>query len=166
MAAEDWTEEKIKTLTRMWADGRTCSQIGAAIGMSRNAVIGKRCRIGLPNRGESKSKHRSRPRSTKYAVPEKRILTPPHIQALKAMEEEMKAAAPVVRTHDDAPVPLMIPLLDLTDQMCRWIVTDDRPFLYCAHETEPGTSYCEHHYRRMFAGRPVSRATRPMRRAA
>jgi hypothetical protein len=67
---------------------------------------------------------------------------------------------------DGAPVPLMISLLDLTDQMCRWVVTDDRPFLYCAHETEPGTAYCSHHYNRIFAGRPPSRATRPMRRAA
>jgi GcrA cell cycle regulator len=159
MAAEDWTDEKVKTLTRMWAEGLSASVIGAKIGMSRNAVIGKRIRIGLPGRGGNGGGWR-RSREDLAA----------HIQELRTFETKMKAALPKyqpkTQADGDAPVPLMISLLDLTDQMCRWIVTDDRPFLYCAHETEPGTAYCEHHYRRMFAGRPVSRATRPLRRAA
>lgn len=30
---------------------------------------------------------------------------------------------------------------------CRFIVTDDRPFLYCGHHVKRGSSYCPVHHR-------------------
>ena len=47
-----WTEENTATLRKLWADGRTCSEIARALGgeVSRNAVIGKVHRLGLPER--------------------------------------------------------------------------------------------------------------------
>lgn len=57
-----WTEERIETLTKMWASGMTASQIAEELGgISRNAVIGKAHRLGLkprpspvkPNDGET-----------------------------------------------------------------------------------------------------------------
>lgn len=46
-----WTEERIETLTRMWASGMTASQIAEELGgISRNAVIGKAHRLGLKPR--------------------------------------------------------------------------------------------------------------------
>jgi len=46
-----WTEERIKTLTRMWEGGATASQIADELGgVSRNAVIGKAHRLGLKAR--------------------------------------------------------------------------------------------------------------------
>ena len=42
-----WTPERIEQLRSCVGSGMTCSQIAAAIGVSRNAVIGKIHRLGL-----------------------------------------------------------------------------------------------------------------------
>ena len=47
-----WTDEQIGTLTRLWADGYSASLIGARIGYTRNAVLGKVFRLGLEKRAE------------------------------------------------------------------------------------------------------------------
>ncbi len=46
-----WTEERIETLKKMWDSGLTATQIAEELGgISRNAVIGKAHRLGLPAR--------------------------------------------------------------------------------------------------------------------
>lgn len=42
-----WTGDKIDEAKRMWVDGYSASEIGIAVGASRNAVIGKLSRLGL-----------------------------------------------------------------------------------------------------------------------
>jgi GcrA cell cycle regulator len=47
-----WTDERVETLKRMWAEGQSASQIAKELGgVTRNAVIGKVHRLGLSNRG-------------------------------------------------------------------------------------------------------------------
>lgn len=46
-----WTDERIDALKRMWDGGQTATQIAEELGgVSRNAVIGKAHRLGLPAR--------------------------------------------------------------------------------------------------------------------
>jgi len=46
-----WTDERIATLSKMWDSGLTATQIAEELGgVSRNAVIGKAHRLGLPAR--------------------------------------------------------------------------------------------------------------------
>lgn len=162
MAAEDWTEERIKTLTKLWSEGRSASIIGAKIGMTRNAVIGKRIRLGLPDRGNRGGWRRPlSPREDQER----------HIRELRAFETKMKPAPkPQPMKADDALAPLMIPLLDLEPHMCRWPVNSPErgeEFLFCAHEKERGSPYCSFHESIAWAGRPsVSRGKMPMRRMA
>jgi GcrA cell cycle regulator len=48
-----WTDERVDTLKRMWAEGQSASQIAKELGgVTRNAVIGKVHRLGLSNRVE------------------------------------------------------------------------------------------------------------------
>lgn len=48
-----WTDERVETLKRMWAEGQSASQIAKELGgVTRNAVIGKVHRLGLSNRNE------------------------------------------------------------------------------------------------------------------
>ena len=48
-----WTDERVETLKRMWAEGLSASQIAKELGgVTRNAVIGKVHRLGLSNRTE------------------------------------------------------------------------------------------------------------------
>jgi GcrA cell cycle regulator len=48
MSMDTWTDERVEDLTRLWADGHSTTRIGLALGMSRNAVIGKIHRLKLP----------------------------------------------------------------------------------------------------------------------
>ena len=46
-----WTDERVATLTKMWGEGQSASQIAKELGgVTRNAVIGKVHRLGLSNR--------------------------------------------------------------------------------------------------------------------
>lgn len=47
-----WTPDRTDRLTKLWALGWTASQIADALGygLTRNAVIGKAHRLGLPSR--------------------------------------------------------------------------------------------------------------------
>lgn len=48
-----WTDDRVETLKRMWAEGQSASQIAKELGgVTRNAVIGKVHRLGLSNRTE------------------------------------------------------------------------------------------------------------------
>ena len=51
-----WTDERVETLKRMWAEGQSASQIAKELGgVTRNAVIGKVHRLGLSNRNGPES---------------------------------------------------------------------------------------------------------------
>ncbi|GHG17034.1 GcrA family cell cycle regulator [Paracoccus aerius] len=48
-----WTDERVETLKRMWAEGQSASAIAKELGgVTRNAVIGKVHRLGLSNRSD------------------------------------------------------------------------------------------------------------------
>ena len=58
-----WTDERVETLKKLWADGLSASQIAAELGgITRNAVIGKVHRLGLSGRAKSPSSAAPRPR--------------------------------------------------------------------------------------------------------
>jgi len=48
-----WTDDRVATLTKLWADGLSASQIAKQLGgVTRNAVIGKVHRLGLSTKGQ------------------------------------------------------------------------------------------------------------------
>jgi GcrA cell cycle regulator len=46
----EWTPERIATLIALWNEALTTSQIGLRLGITKNAVVGKVHRLGLPKR--------------------------------------------------------------------------------------------------------------------
>lgn len=46
----DWTPERIETLTKLWNEGIATSEIGRRLDVTKNAVVGKVHRLGLPKR--------------------------------------------------------------------------------------------------------------------
>ncbi len=63
-----WTDERVETLKKLWADGHSASQIAAELGgITRNAVIGKVHRLGLSGRAKSPSSAAPRPRKPRAA---------------------------------------------------------------------------------------------------
>lgn len=84
---EWWNDERTAQLRRMWADGRTASEIGRRLGCTKSAVLGKAHRIGLPQRNaRSKTEKQiaNAAQAAKAAATfEHRSLIkfPPHLQA-------------------------------------------------------------------------------------
>jgi len=45
-----WTDDRVEELKRLWGEGLTTGEIGKALGVSKNAVVGKAHRLGLKGR--------------------------------------------------------------------------------------------------------------------
>jgi GcrA cell cycle regulator len=150
-----WTDERIKILTHMWADAsNTASLIGEAIGMSRNAVVGKRKRLGLPERRNGRQVRNTEPQEAKpqklkrQPKPQKfrgkRFLIPSSKRALPKLEPKSQIVMEV-------PAPRMLDLVDLTERTCKWPATDVLPHKFCGQQKESGVPYCAFHQRRASA---------------
>ena len=50
MTPSPWTPALIAKLARLWRAGMSAAEIGRRIGMSKNAIVGKARRLGLPPR--------------------------------------------------------------------------------------------------------------------
>lgn len=95
-----WTDERVETLKRMWAEGQSASQIAKELGgVTRNAVIGKVHRLGLSNRTEeapAEAPAAAAPEAAAPAAPEAKPAPAPK-------PEPTAAAAPEPRAEAEAP---------------------------------------------------------------
>ena len=155
MADVGWDDDRTAELKRLWAAGKSASEIVLAISTkffrpSRNAVIGKVHRIGLSGRGRTMpaaSAHLTRPTRT-YIAP-----TPP---------KPRPAAGPVYinqgavkERSPDIPLPPMpvetmtatATLMTIERGECRWPIGDplEDDFGFCGREQLGRGPYCEHH---------------------
>ncbi len=156
-----WPSKMTELAIKLFDEGMTASQaaqrIAEAFGahITRNSVIGKWSRLGL-TRMEKRSRDtvpvRYRPtlfKPTRAARNGKTRLSD-SVAGLRDLALQMAAfVEPQPAVPVDLP-PLRLSLEDLTESMCRYIVTEDSPFLYCAHEKRPGSSYCGFHHARCF----------------
>lgn len=173
---ETWSEETKADLKRLFDQGLSFGQIGAQIGISRNAAIGKARRLGLtriiietrsaaplpprPPRRERK------PRANRGWISE--------AERVKRVTEPSKpqAALPPTPIEDDAiPVEQRLTIFDLTNKTCRWPVGDPGTpdFFFCGDpsaDCDRGRPYCPAHAAVAFNGKPLRGAPFIPRRAA
>ena len=91
-----WTDERVDTLKRMWAEGASASQIAKELGqVTRNAVIGKVHRLGLSNRVMPGARE-------DVVTPEEPEVEAPPVAAPPAAARPPPAAAP-----DPEPAPVV-----------------------------------------------------------
>ena len=150
--AEWWTEPRVETLRQMVNDGASCGLIADALGTTRNAVLGKKKRLGLcTGRAPLIAKSGTRrPRPKKNAA------------AFNRFVERVDSGEPIIKQADEpvdlapAVVDSAIPesqrcsLLELTPITCRWPVGDPRSpgFFFCGGRVWiAGAPYCGHHAR-------------------
>jgi GcrA cell cycle regulator len=107
-----WTDERVETLKKMWAEGQSASQIAKELGgVTRNAVIGKVHRLGLSNRAGGADKAEAE--VVEEVVPEVEAVAEKP-QVLRAADVprpaepvmEPRATAPQAATLPSAPMPL------------------------------------------------------------
>jgi GcrA cell cycle regulator len=76
----DWNHMLVELIKKLWIEGRSAGEIGAQIGVSRNAVIGKIHRSGLNKASRQVPKLTAEPPKPKVEPPRK-VLNPPKQKA-------------------------------------------------------------------------------------
>lgn len=142
-----WTTERVELLKGHFDAGLSCREIAAAIGVSRNAVIGKLSRLQLTRDAAG-----TEPRPGKAARERSRKSIPRlQYQMLRAVyEDAQQPEAPITSEHRCS-------LYELSKERCRWPIStpgaDD--FCFCGNTPIEGMPYCSGHTR--LAYRPGSR---------
>src|SRR3977135_3167960 len=147
----NWTDERVETLKKLWADGLSASQIAAELGgITRNAVIGKVHRLGLSGRAKSPSSSAPRPRKARA-----------HTHLMRVSRPAIRGNTALAHSYDfeQEPEPELvdnvIPLgqrrtiLQLTEDTCRWPIGDpgSADFFFCGGQTVTSLPYCAYHSR-------------------
>ena len=136
-----WTDAKVQTMKSLWAEGLSASQIAGRLGgVSRNAVIGKVHRMGLPGRATTiRLNHRIR-RSKES------------INSVRSIRE----TKPVVFQPD--PIPYLEPedmpaklftFIDWPETGCKqpFTAADGATLFGCTCKKMHGQPYCDGHAR-------------------
>lgn len=123
-----WTDHRTAELQKFFDLGLSCSKIGARIGVTRNAVIGKLHRMGLSRPRDPVEKKAKEPRTYTSRI---RAWKPKPI--LQRVHEAVERS-PKNKTF-----------FDLCEGECKWPLGDESPYLFCAHDVLPELPYCAHH---------------------
>jgi GcrA cell cycle regulator len=140
----NWTEERVATLRKLWAEGLSASQIAKQLGgVTRNAVIGKVHRLGLagratPSRPATRPVRQARPRVIGPSAP--RSMRPPMSMPTVVMPE-----LEPVRFEDGKTASV----LTLNESMCKFPIGDptEADFAFCGRGSWGGHPYCQDHAR-------------------
>lgn len=141
MSSSDWTDDRVETLTQLWTDGASASQIARSLGgVTRNAVIGKIHRLGLSGRRPP-----SAPGARRAKPKAERRLGWPALAAPPARSAAAVGAPP----SEPVPRPPEIgtaTVLSVRYGQCRWPIGDPlaEGFCLCGRGAERG-AYCAGH---------------------
>ncbi len=147
-----WTPELIKELKKLWKKGLTTGEIGRAIGMSKNAVVGKAHRLGLESRPSPIKREDEQPKSKVQRSVKKETKTPVVKEQSVVAKEVVEPVKPTKKTK--ATKNKGVKLVDLKQTSCRWPDGDPKEpdFHFCGKEAVPGKSYCEEHCSVAYSG--------------
>ena len=146
MPANTWPKERDEKLKLLYAvtPHFSASEIAAELGdgLSRNAIIGRIHRLGLPLRGQGKKRpqpKRPKPTRTHKLRVVRANSNSTQLRVYEASEIEL---APLRCAEIE---PRNLSLVDLDPCDCRYPVTDTTPFLFCGHPKTDASSYCRAH---------------------
>ena len=140
-----WTEERVSELMRLWEAGRSASEIGRLLGVSKNSVVGKAHRMKLKGRPS----------------PIKRGVTPqvrrPSVAAVAKPAAQPASAARQVQERAIAAAPVKRPVRAVARSngkgpACLWPIGDpgDEDFHFCGEPSIHGKPYCDEHCARAY----------------
>lgn len=132
-----WDDGTIQRLGELWDEGLSAAEIGRRLGVSKNAVVGKARRLGLPER-ESPIK-RGVPAAPKQAPRKRRVATLP----------KLASVAVVSREPAPPPAPIIVPRLVSHRSPCQWPFGEPgtREFRFCGSPQKLGSPYCADHHK-------------------
>lgn len=129
-----WTNELVEELKQLWEKGLTTGEIGKALGVTKNSVVGKAHRLGL----------NSRPSPIRRNDEEEETVNVETAPVEK--KKPVKKAAPPKKEVEKKAEKLFT-VSDLTSTSCRWPIGDpkDENFHFCGKEALPDKPYCAEH---------------------
>lgn len=141
-----WNDQSVQRLKDLWESGASCQAIADAMGISKNALVGKAHRLGLPGRASpiKRTGAEAKPRVS-------RRVTPP-LPALVSVQVP-EASPPVAAAH---PVPAVVPPRAI--RSCCWPTFGNAPEArrkptFCEKPTRnPASPYCQEHSARAYVG--------------
>lgn len=143
-----WPPELVKRLTECWANGESGGRIAALLGVTRNSVIGKVHRLGLPKRKTVETAPSARYWRTGRGIARPRaVFDHQPEEGTEVILELVPIQKPVrlVAVPTEAPPSLKVPLLDLQGQHCRWPGDDSPLTTFCGQDRLENSSYCGFH---------------------
>lgn len=151
-----WSEERVALLKELCAAGLSYGTIGAKLGVSRCAIIGKTARLGIDN-GVHHRSPKPRKRIKINTGKGRAFRGDVSVVEDQALPSELSAA--------DIPVEQRKTLLELENHHCRFPYGDvgEPGFFFCgaAADVSAGRPYCEFHFRLCHT---VSHGPRPARK--
>jgi GcrA cell cycle regulator len=145
-----WTDERVELLKKLWAEGRSASQIANELGsVTRNAVIGKVHRLGLSGRAKSPSSSVPRQRKPRAHSHMMRVRPTMRGNTALAYAHDYEVEAEVELIENIIPIGQRCSLLELSDDKCRWPIGDPgaADFFFCGGKPIEGAPYCGYHSR-------------------
>lgn len=166
-----WTQEREDLLRKLWLQGLSASQIAYVMsGITRNAVIGKAHRMGLPKRSPATSqrpKVRVQRGKPSLACVGGRPAARAEVREAQVPDEfaAVLAKANFEAVEGPRDVSERVTLMTLTSRTCKWPIGDpaDPDFHFCSVDAESGRSYCDFHHRLAYRGQ--RRAAEPAKLA-
>ena len=137
MSNVPWSDARVTTLSNLWQDGLSASQIAKQLGgVTRNAVIGKVHRLGLS--GRATPSRPARAATIRSARTPRPVRPPPLPRARRAV-----IAAPV-ESPPEGPG-LVTAMTGLGAHVCKWPIGDPKAlgFSFCGRPAEG--VYCAGH---------------------
>ena len=161
LAQRGWTEDRVAWLRTLVGAGMGAAEIAQAIGVTRNAVIGKVGRlldlhlmIPWPGAGHRRQRKARTGDMASARTPGRersrlanKIASGTFARAPKPIPKPIPKPVPMGDLV--ASVSRNVKLMDLEAYDCRW-AHGERPFLFCGRRTSPGSSWCEYHARLVF----------------
>ena len=131
-----WTDEQVEELKHLWDKGLTTGEIGKALGVSKNAVVGKAHRLGLNSRPSPIRRNDDETEETAG-----------HTEAAASTKKKKAAKSEPAKKSAEKEKKKLFTVNDLTSSSCRWPIGDpkDEDFHFCGKEALPDKPYCAEH---------------------
>jgi len=139
--SHEWLDAATQRLRVLWAEGLGTREIGEALGVGKNAVIGKAHRLGLAPRPSPLGVHPGQP----LPAPRPRPVPLPRMDRPVVRKLEPQQACAMGRRPPAPPPPSPpqpAPALRVGMEQCAYPTNDGRPWRFCGAPAVPNRPYC------------------------
>jgi GcrA cell cycle regulator len=158
---KEWTAAESEKLRELWADSNNSAErIGGKMKRSKNSILGKVHRMGLPGR---RSPIKTLPAGQERSVDKRRKPPPPPLAALVQLTVDRPKQPSKVAKPAKAPAhypivlkPVVIP--QRPSSACCWPLGDPKRdgFRFCDADAKDGRSYCVAHCAKAYTTWPAA----------